>query len=176
MKLGQYVVRIDDWLLDEVCQPVADKLPEHFSAFETGMSCQLGALLFSAVSIIATFIETGFKGIWETVFNIFVWGLCVSFFIGLGRFRGLVRADRPNPLRHMLFSVRVLSVTLIPYVIYQAMTSSVDSSISAWFDAFSNIVFTVGLYFISCQPRPPYKQSNEKTWYKTTVGQGAGFS
>ena len=172
MKFGQYIIRLDDWLLDEVCQPLADKLPESFSAFDMGMSCQLGAVLFSAVSIIAVFMATGFKDIWDTVFNIFVWGLFVSFFIGLGRFRGLVRADRPNPLRHMLFSVRVLSIPFIPYVIYQAIVASGSSSTPAWFDAFSNIVFAVGLYFISCQPRPPYKQSQENIWSRTTVRQG----
>lgn len=82
MDLGERIKRMDSWLLDDVCQPLADKLPERLTAFEVGMSCQLGSLLLSAVSIIAVFVVTGMNDFGNMIFNVLVWALCVTFLLG----------------------------------------------------------------------------------------------
>ncbi|ANA13440.1 hypothetical protein [Acetobacter oryzifermentans] len=175
MDLGERIKRMDSWLLDEVCQPLADKLPERLTAFEVGMSCQLGSLLLSAVSIIAVFIVTGMNDFGNMIFNVLVWALCVTFFIGLSRLRVLVQPGKANPLRYMLISVRIISIPFTFYVIYQAITSPVTFSSAMWFNAFSNIVFVVGLYFISCQPRPPQRRAKEEIWGRVIAPEGSGL-
>ena len=139
------------------------------------MSCQLGSVLLSAVSIIAVFVMTGMRDFGDMIFNVLVWCLCVTFFIGLGRLRVLVKPGKPNPLRLMLFSVRVLSIPFTLYVLYQALTSPPSFGMAIWFNAFSNVVFAVGLYLISCHPRPPYRRAQDDVWRRTTARQGSGF-
>ncbi|MFT9159622.1 MAG: hypothetical protein ABF491_04610 [Acetobacter sp.] len=174
--LGERITRADAWVLDEVCQPLADRLPERFPAFELGMSCQLGSVLLSAVSIIAVFVVTGMNDFGNMIFNVLIWALCVSFFFGLGRLRMLVKVGMANPLRHMLLGVRILSIPFTLYVVYQAMTAPAAFSLAVWFNAFSNIVFVVGLYFISCQPRPPQRRPVTQLWARpATVREGGGF-
>lgn len=176
MTLGERITRMDSWLLDDVCQPIADRLPERFPAFDAGMSCQFGSLLLSAVSIIAVFVLTGMNDFGSMIFNVLVWCLCVSFFIGLSRLRVLVKPGKPNPLRHMLISVRIISIPFALYVVYQAFTSPPTFGTAVWFNAFSNIVFVAGLYLISCQPRPPRVRAKEDVWgHNFAPRPGGGF-
>lgn len=176
MTIGERITQFDGWILDEICQPIADRLPESCPAFEAGMSCQLGSLLMSAVSIIAVFVMSGMTDFTNMIFDILIWALCVSFFVGLGRLRILVKPGRPNPLRQMLFSVRVISIPFALYVVFQAFTAASSFNIAMWFDAFSNVIFVVGLYLISCQPRPPKARSKEEVWGgKFAPQSGGGF-
>ncbi|GBQ06111.1 MULTISPECIES: hypothetical protein [Acetobacter] len=175
MNLGERITRVDSWLLDDLCQPLADRLPERMPALEVGMSCQLGSLLFSAVSIIAVFVIGGMEDITNMMFNVLVWGLCVTFFIGLNRMRVLVQPGRPNPLRYMLVGVRLVSIPFTAYVLYQAYDAPAPFQLPMWFNALSNLVFVVGLYFISCQPRPPQRRAREDIWARTPL-QEAGNS
>ncbi|KXV57062.1 hypothetical protein AD948_15615 [Acetobacter senegalensis] len=164
MNLGERITRVDSWLLDDVCQPLADRLPERLPALEVGMSFQFGSLLFSAVSIIAVFVLGGMMDFTNMAFNVLVWCLCVTFFIGLSRMRVLVKPGRPNPFRYMLQGVRLVSIPFTLYVLYQASTTPPPFRIAMWFNALSNLVFVVGLYFISCQPRPPKARAREDIW------------
>lgn len=164
MSLGDRIMRIDSWLLDEVCQPVADRLPERLPALEVGMSFQLGSLVFSAASIIAVFVLGGMTDFTNMAFNVLVWCLCVTFFIGLSRMRVLIKPGQPNPFRYMLQGVRLVSIPFTLYVLYQAYTTPAPFSTAMWFNALSNIVFVVGLYLISCQSRPPKARQREDIW------------
>ena len=75
MTLGERITRVDSWLLDEICQPLAGRLPERMPALEVGMSCQLGSLLFSAVSMIAVFVIGGMEDGSNMRVNVLGWGL-----------------------------------------------------------------------------------------------------
>lgn len=164
MSLGERITRIDSWLLDKVCQPVADRLPEKLTALDVGMSCQLGSLVFSAVSIIAVFVLNGMTDFSNMAFNVLIWGLCVTFFVGLARMRVLVKPGRPNPFRYMLQGVRLVSIPFACYTLFQAYGTSTPYFLPMWFNALSNLVFVVGLYLISCQPRPPQTRAREDVW------------
>ena len=140
MTLGERIIRMDSWLLDRVCQPMADRLPERFSAFDAGMSCQFGSLLLSAVYIIAVFVLTGMHDFGNMIFNVLVWCLCVSFFFGLGRVRVLVKPGKPNPLRHMLVSIRIFPIPFALYVGCPALTSPPSVVTAVSFNAFATTV------------------------------------
>ena len=164
MSLGERITRIDTWLLDKVCQPVADRLPEKLTALDMGMSFQLGSLVFSAVSIIAVFVLNGMSDFGNMAFNVLIWGLCVTFFVGLARMRVLVKPGRPNPFRYMLQGVRLVSIPFTGYTLFQAYGVPEPYFLPMWFNALSNLVFVVGLYLISCQPRPPQTRTREDVW------------
>ncbi|GAN59991.1 hypothetical protein ACI01nite_02130 [Acetobacter cibinongensis] len=164
MSLGERITAIDSWLLDKACQPLADRLPEKLNALDLGMSFQLGSLLFSAVSIIAVFVLNGMSDFSNMIFNVLIWGLCITFFVALTRMRVLVKPGHPNPFRYMLQGVRLMSIPFTLYTLYQAYTVPPPYFMPMWFNALSNLVFVVGLYLISCQPRPPKARAREDVW------------
>lgn len=164
MTISERITAMDLWLLDKVFQPLADRLPERPSAIDVGMSLQFGALMLSAASIIAIImmVHMAFTGI---IYNILVWALGIAFFLGLHRMRPLIRTGHANPLRLMLLGIRPIS---IPFVLFAAWQGSVVPSslmIATWFNTLSNLVFVIGLYFISCQPNPPQQRQTVKSGF-----------
>ncbi|MCX2563885.1 hypothetical protein [Acetobacter thailandicus] len=164
MGLGERITQADAWLLDKVFQPLADRLPERMNVLDVGMSFQLGSLLFSAASIIAVFIFNGIEDFSSMVFNILIWALCVTFFIGLCRMRALVKPGYANPLRHVLRGVRIVSIPFTIYTMWQANVTAPPFFQAMWFNALSNLVFVIGLYLISCEIRPPQASFKKDIW------------
>ena len=48
MSPADHLTAADVWLLDRVFQPIADRLGERSSAFDVGLSLQLGAVVFDS--------------------------------------------------------------------------------------------------------------------------------
>lgn len=160
MSFVDRVNQADAWLLDSVFQPVADRLPEKLPALELGMSFQLGAILFYFASV-ALMIVMGHLSLGDSVFNLLVWLVGVAFFIGITRMRALVQPGRPNPLRPMLAGMRPLSIPFLLFAAWQSATTTSPLVLSAWFMTMSDLVFVLGLYLISCQPRPPMRRTSK---------------
>lgn len=171
MSFADRINRADAWLLDRVFQPVADRLPEKLPAVELGMSFQLGAILFYAVAVILV-IVLGHLSLGDCVFNILIWLVGLAFFIGISRVRPLVRPGQANPLRPMLAGLRPLSIPLLVYAAWQSFVAHPPLALSAWFMTMSDLVFVLGLYLISCQPRPPMRRTSRSRAVLTPIPGG----
>ncbi|QNT79087.1 hypothetical protein [Entomobacter blattae] len=153
MSLSDFISKIDFWVLDRLFQPIADWLPERPSAIDVGMNFQLGALVFSAASLIAmvALMLGNFGGV---IFNIIVWFYWVAFYVGLVRMRGLIRQGFMNPFREMLKGIRPFSFLFIILSVWQSLSVPSLLFLVAWFNALSNLVFFLGVYLVSCEVRP----------------------
>jgi len=154
MSIGEKINKIDFWLLERIWQPIADRLPERLPAIDVGMSCQLGAILLSAVSIVLLIVR-GHMGVGDSMFNVLVWCLALAFFVGISRVRPLVRHGQPNPLRLMLMGMRPLSIPFAVMSAWQGASAPPELAMAYWLITLSNIVYVVGIYLISCELPPP---------------------
>ncbi|MBO1327154.1 hypothetical protein OQ496_02040 [Acetobacter suratthaniensis] len=176
MTLGERITSMDAWLLDKVFQPLADRLPDRLSPFDVGMSLQLGSILMTAVVIAGVFFMSGMTAISDMLYNVLGWVLYLTFFIGTARMRALVKVGQANPLRYMLLSLRVLSIGFMAYKLYEAVSAPMIFAMIVWPDACGSVVFAMGLYFISCQPPSPWRQTRKQTHLRPVfVRSGNGF-
>ncbi|AOX20216.1 hypothetical protein [Kozakia baliensis] len=159
MSITDRINQFDGWLLDNVFQPIADRLPERTPAVEVGMSCQLGAILFYAASVVLMIIM-GHLSLGDAMFNVLIWCVGLAFFIGISRARPLVKPGQPNPLRPMLAGMRPLSIPFLLLAAWQGVSAPSNLALSSWFMTLSDLVFVLGLYLISCQPRPPSRKES----------------
>lgn len=157
MSIVDRINQADAWLLDHVFQPMADRLPERLPAIELGMSFQLGAILFYGVSV-ALMLILGQMSLGDSVFNVLIWCVGLSFFIGITRARPLVRPGQPNPLRPMLQGMRPISIPFMVLAAVQGANAPPSLALASWFMTLSDVVFVLGIYLISCQPRPPSRK------------------
>ncbi|GBQ70763.1 hypothetical protein AA103196_2587 [Ameyamaea chiangmaiensis NBRC 103196] len=171
MSIGDRVNQFDEWLLDRVFQPVADRLPERLTALEIGMSFQLGALLLSAVSI-GAMVVIGHLGFGDAMFNVLTWSVGLAFFVGINRVRPLVKPGHLNPLRPMLAGMRPLSIPFAIYSLWQGVTAPPGFELAMWFNSLANMAYVLGTYLISCTPRPPgYRQARRAPAFRTVRGE-----
>ena len=163
MSFAEKVNQFDGWLLDRVFQPVVDRLPERVSGFDIGMSLQLGAVVLDAASLVAM-IATGRMGFGNGVWNALTWVFAAFFYVSIQRMRPLVRPGQANPLRFMLQGLRPLSIPFALYSIWIMLTASPLLVMALRFNALANMVYVIGLYLISCQPRPPAFRRTVVDW------------
>ncbi|MCQ9155450.1 hypothetical protein [Acidomonas methanolica] len=171
MSILNRIHQADAWLLDTVFQPIADRLPERLPAVELGLSFQLGAILFYGASI-GLMMVVGHMSFGDSVFNVLVWCVGLAFFVGISRVRSLVRPGQPNPLRPMLAGMRPLSIPFMIIAAVQGANAPPPLMMSSWFMTLSDVVFVLGLYLISCQPRPPSRQATREKRVKLTALEG----
>lgn len=171
MSITDRINQFDAWLLDNVFQPVADRLPERLPAVELGMSFQLGAILFYAASVLLM-IVLGHLSIGDAMFNVLVWCVGLAFFIGISRARPLIRPGQANPLRPMLSGMRPLSIPFLFLAAWQGVRAPSNLALSSWFMTLSDLVFVLGLYLISCQPRPPARKTSKARAFLTPIEGG----
>jgi hypothetical protein len=157
MTFADRIARADDFLLDRVFQPVADRCQGRPTAFDLGMSLEIGSVVFLLAADIALFAagQLGWLGaVWD--------GLCCGcgawFYRVMLQWRGMVREGRPNPLRPLYRPVRVLTIAYTAYSFWLVAVVDREGRLSAVFNSASNLAFLVGLYLISCQPRPPVRR------------------
>lgn len=156
MSAGNIFYRIDDLILERVFQPIVDRLPEGVKAFALGSSFLLGSVILQAAAALLPIIFVG-SSFSDSMQNGLALLCSLVIYLGFQRFAPLVQPGKFNPLRPMLFSLRIV---VLAYVI--------GSSLFLWFrppphafliweelDILSQLVFVIGLYFMSCQPRPP---------------------
>lgn len=160
MSFVERVNQADMWLLDTVFQPVADRLPERLPAADLGLSLQLGAILFYLAAIVILSF-CGFSSLGGSVFNILNWLIFVAFFMSIMRMRQLVRPGQANPLRQLLLGMRPLTIVFLIVSLWGGIARSGPMMLVDFFMTASNLIFTVGLYLISCQPRPPARRTSK---------------
>ncbi|WP_419730187.1 hypothetical protein [Lichenicola sp.] len=163
MSLADKVNQFDGWLLDRVFQPVVDRLPERPSGFDIGMSMQLGAVVLDAASLVAM-LATGQMGFGNASWNVLTWLFAAFFYVSIQRMRPLVKPGHANPLRFMLQGLRPLSIPFAIYSLWIMMRAPPMLEMAFRFNALANIVYVVGLYFISCQPKPPAFRRTVVDW------------
>lgn len=113
MSLSERLTAIDDWLLDRVFQPVADRLGERLSAFDLGLCLQLGAVVFDLAADAALF-AAGLLGVGDGIYDGLSCAGGVWFYALIARQRPLVGQVRPNPLRVLYRSLRLLALASRP--------------------------------------------------------------
>ncbi|MCQ8276920.1 hypothetical protein NFI95_00455 [Acetobacteraceae bacterium KSS8] len=163
MSAADKVNRFDAWLLDRVFQPVVDRLPEKPSGFDIGLSMQLGAVVLDAACLVAM-VATGRIGFAGMIWNAMTWVFAVFFYIAILRMRPLVRPGHANPLRFMLQGLRPLAIPFAIYSFWLVVHAPVVLMLAMEFNALANLVYLLGLYLISCQPRPPAYKRTVDIW------------
>ncbi|GBQ85048.1 hypothetical protein AA0535_0660 [Asaia krungthepensis NRIC 0535] len=162
------VNRADLWLLDRVFQPVADRLPEKTPAADVGMSLQLGAILFFLAAIVVLSF-CGLASLGSSVFNILNWLIFCAFFLSITKMRQLVRPGQANPLRSLLLGMRPLTIVFLIISLWGGVSDPGALMLVDLFMILSNLIFTVGLYLLSCQPRPPVRRTSRSRAHLTPV-------
>lgn len=168
MTIADRVNQFDGWLLDRVFQPLVDRLPERPSGFDIGMSMQLGAVVLDAASLVAV-IATGRMGFGNAAWNVFTWLFAAFFYMAIARMRPLVKPGHANPLRFMLQGLRPLSIPFALYSVWIVMRAPPTLELALGFNTLANIIYVVGLYLISCQPKPPAFRRTSIDWTPRTV-------
>ena len=149
---------IDDWLLDRLFQPITDYLTgllgERLTAFDLGMSLQLGAVVLDLAADLADF-AAGRMGAADGLYDGLSGACGVWFYVYLSRQRALVRPGKANPLRHLYRSLRLLALAFAAWGLLSGIMPGGTGALSAGLSALSGLAFVAGLYCIACQPRPP---------------------
>ncbi len=171
MNIAEAVNKADSWLLEHVFQPVADRLGEKPTAFDIGMSMQLGAIVLDAAAVIAIFMAGGLS-MDSALWNGLTWALGFAFYLSINKMRPLVRPGHANPLRFMLQGFRPLSIPFMLYSLYQALTAQRPFLMAMQFNSLANLVFVVGLYLVSTQPKPPRQRQTVRSGWRQEAGGG----
>ena len=145
---------IDDFLLDRLFQPVTDYLGERLTAFDLGMSMQLGAIVLDLAADVAVF-AAGRMGLGDGLYDGLSAACGVWFYVYLNRQRALVRPGKANPLRILYRSLRLLALGFAIWGVVSSAMPGTSGVLAAGLSALSGLAFVAGLYFIACQPRPP---------------------
>ena len=169
MNVADAVNRADNWLLERVFQPLADRFGEKPSAFDIGMSMQLGAVVLDGAFVIAIF-AAGDLSVGSVLWNGLTWAFGLAFYLSINRMRPLVRPGHANPLRFMLQGFRPLSVPFLLYSLFQAGTAHPPVRLAMQFSALANLVFVIGLYLVSTQPRPPRQRQTVRSGWRQQAG------
>jgi hypothetical protein len=154
MTLADRLIAADAWLLDRCFQPLTDWIGEKPSAFELGLSLQLGAVVFELAADLALFAG-GLLTMLDGLYDALSAACGIWFYIYISSQRSLVSRGKANPLRVMYRSLRLVGLGLSVWSLFSSATSDVSGAISNGLTALSSLAFVAGLYFISCQPRPP---------------------
>jgi len=154
MNLADTLTKLDEFLLDRVFQPLTDRLGDKPSAFDVGISLELGAVVLELAAD-ATLFAIGQLSLSAGLWDGFSCACGMWFYVFMVRQRPLVRAGRPNPLRLIYRSLRLLALGFALWSVFAAATSDPLGRLSYAFNALSNFAFVAGMYLISCQPRPP---------------------
>ncbi|MGL4686745.1 MAG: hypothetical protein ACRCVY_08335 [Commensalibacter sp.] len=171
--IGNRIEQMDLWLLDRVFQPVADRLPERFSALSIGMNLQLGALFFSAACLLLLLIFFKMELITALII-IAIWCFGLFFYIGICRVHQMVKIGTPNPFRFMLLGIRPISIALSTYDLWRSLTIPFPLCFPLFLNGLGSVVFVLGLYFISCQLNPPKKRTSYKISLKKKLNASLG--
>jgi hypothetical protein len=163
MSVADKVNQFDGWLLDRIFQPVVDRLPEKPSGFDIGMSMQLGAVVLDAASLVAM-LATGRISVGSMVWNGLTWVFAAFFYVAIARMRPLVKPGHANPLRFMLQGLRPLAIPFALYSLWIMISAPGVLMLAMEFNALANLVYLIGLYFISCQPKPPSYRRTAPGW------------
>ena len=154
MTLAERLAAVDSWLLDRVFQPLSDRLDGATSAFDVGLSMQLGAVVLELASDAALY-AAGMLDVGHGIYDGFSVACGMWFYVYVGRLRGMVSPGRLNPLRPMFQALRLLGLGFAAWSLVDSATSEAEAALSYGLEALSNLAFIAGMYLVSCQRPPP---------------------
>lgn len=158
MSVFEGITKADLWVLDHVFQPVADRLPDRFTAVDAGMNLLFGSLVLSATAIGAVVFLFGME-LSDLLFNGLIWAMWLSFYLGVNRMKVIIRPGFANPLRGMFLGMRPLSLVFVIYSFWQSFSVPPPFNLALWFNTLANLAFAIGVYLVSCQIHPPERQN-----------------
>lgn len=161
MSFSDRIVRMDGWLIDHVFQPVADRLPAALPAVELGLSFQLGSLMLSGVALLLPLVLFGVT-LGGLIDSALIWLMNLAFFLGMKRSVPLIRPGFANPLRPMMLSMRMIALAFLFYQLFRGLEGAGGLWVLEQVETLSELTFVVGLYFVSCQPRPPVRRMERR--------------
>ncbi|GBR52881.1 hypothetical protein AA106555_1073 [Neokomagataea thailandica NBRC 106555] len=161
MTFAERLTRWDGWLIDQLFQPLADRLPFERAAIQLGMSFQLGSLMLTAMALLMPIVLLG-ASFGDTVDSCLILLMNFAFFMGMKRSAPLVRAGMMNPLRPMLMAQRLISIAFVLYQAWWCLGAHGIMFDVSFVMLLSQITFVLGLYFVACQPRPPRARFAQK--------------
>lgn len=143
---------LDEFLLDKVFQPVADRYADRMTCFDFAKNCATGAAVAIAARAVLGYFDGVLSG-FTVAFGFFA--IMAAFWL-----RKLAAdADRTqkegllNPMRITLLPARVFTVIVgIPMAI---LFMIVDGTLPDAFFLMEMSLWTATYYFISCQKNPP---------------------
>ncbi|EHH68832.1 hypothetical protein [Gluconobacter morbifer] len=153
--------RIDSWLLDQIFQPLANRLPPSLTAVHLGLSCQLGSLMLFGLSMLLPMLAFG-ASFGDMIDSVLIWGINFAFFLGMKRSAPLVRPGQANPLRPMLRAMRLISLAFLVYQAWRGIGVPSVFWMPMQLTTLSDLLFVVGMYLVACQPRPPFQRMSER--------------
>ena len=154
MTIAARLAAADSWLLDRVFQPVSDRLDGSLSAFDVGLSLQLGAVVLELASDAALY-AVGMLGVTDGIYDGFSVACGMWFYVYVARLRAMVAPGRLNPLRPMFLVLRLLGLGFAAWSVFSSATSEADAALSYGLTAASNLAFIAGMYLVSCRRPPP---------------------
>ncbi len=154
MTLAERLAAADAWLLDRVFQPLSDRLDGSTSAFDVGLSLQLGAVVLELASDAALYLA-GMLGVTNGVYDGFSIACGMWFYVYVARLRAMVAPGRLNPLRPMFQVLRLLGLGFAAWSVFSSATSEADAALAYGLTAASNLAFVAGMYLVSCRRPPP---------------------
>lgn len=161
MTLAERFAAIDSWLLDRVFQPLGDRLDGSMSAFDVGLSLQLGAVVLELASDAALY-AAGMLDVADGLYDGFSIACGMWFYVYVGRMRGMVSPGRLNPLRPMFRVLRLLGLGFAGWSVFSSTTSDASGALSYGLTALSNLAFVAGMYMVACRKPPPGER--RKAW------------
>lgn len=162
MTSSNFIVRCDDWLIDRVFQPIANRLPAGLSAVQLGLSFQLGSLMLNGAALLLPIVLFGVTlgGLVDTAL---IWFMNLAFFLGMKKTIPLIRPGMMNPLRPMMLSMRMIAIAFLIYQLFRGLDGVGIGWILSQLMTLSQLTFVMGLYFVSCQPQPPRQRMSSRS-------------
>ena len=154
MTIATRLADADAWLLDRVFQPLSDRLDGSPSAFDVGLSLQLGAVVLELASDTALY-AAGMLSLAYGVYCGFSAACGMWFYVYVGRLRTMVAPGRLNPLRPMFQALRLLGLGFAAWSVFCSATSEAAAALAYGLTAVSNLAFVAGMYLVSCRRPPP---------------------
>lgn len=143
---------LDEFLLDKVFQPVADRYADRMNCFDFARTCAMGVAVFIAARVVPGYFSGVLNGM-SLVFGFIA--MMVAFWLRklAGDFDRTQKEGLLNPMRISLLPARLFSVIVgVPVAILFVV---VDSGISDVFFLMEMILWMTTYYFISCRKNPP---------------------
>lgn len=162
MTLPERIAQVDDWLLDRLFQPLADRLPDRLTPLHLGLSCQLGALMLDGLSLVLPMLLFG-ASLGNMIDSALIWCVSLAFFLGMRRCAPMVRPGMLNPLRPLLRAMRLLSLAFLAYQLFRGLGAPDFVWLVTQLTTISQLLFTIGLYLVACQPRPPSQRVSSRS-------------
>ncbi|CAK7192918.1 hypothetical protein COMNV_01128 [Commensalibacter sp. Nvir] len=165
---NNYLIKLDFWLIDNVFQPIADRLPGERTSINLGLNLILGSVVFSLAFLILPLILYN-SGLFASTYNILSCILAFCFYGYVYQTQSLIKERYVNPLRYHLFGIRIISLPFAFYGLYVHFIGTYFVNKISLFYSISNVLSLCGLYMISCNLNPPLQKQKQAAFSRSSL-------